>query len=124
MLVVSPDFAAACALSARFAPEHLSIVCRPAQQAEAIARAVAGEVLLGAYTPFSAANYALGITAVLPTNGAARALSGITARDMMRCTTLGELSAAALAALTPTIESLAHYEGLPCHAAAARVRQP
>ncbi len=123
MLVVSPDFASACALSAKFAPEHLSIVCRPEHQAEAISRAVAGEVLLGAYTPFAAANYALGITAVLPTNGAARALSGITARDMMRCTTLGELDAAALAALTPTIETLAHYEGLPCHAAATRARQ-
>ena len=33
------------------------------------------------------ANYAIGITAVLPTNGAARALSGVTARDMLRMMT-------------------------------------
>ena len=123
MLVVKPDFTAACALAARFAPEHLSIVCRAERQAEAIASAVAGEVLLGAHTPFSAANYAIGITAVLPTNGAARAISGITARDMQRTTTLGELDAAALAALTPTIVTLARYEGLPCHAAAAEARR-
>ncbi len=122
MLVVSPSFSAACALAARFAPEHLSIVCRPEAESEALASAVAGEVLLGANTPFAAANYAIGITAVLPTNGAARALSGITARDMLRTTTLGALDANALALLTPTIEALAHYEGLPCHARAARAR--
>jgi histidinol dehydrogenase len=74
------------------------------------------------HTPFSAANYAIGITAVLPTNGAARAVSGVTARDMLRTTTLGELDGAALAALTPTIGTLARYEGLPCHAAAAEAR--
>lgn len=122
MLVVSPDFNAACELAARFAPEHLSIVCRPERRGAAISTAVAGELLLGSHTPFSAANYAIGITAVLPTNGAARALSGITARDMLRITTLGELDEAALAALTPTIGTLAHYEGLPCHATAAGVR--
>jgi histidinol dehydrogenase len=123
MLVVTGNFTAACALAARFAPEHLSIVCSAERRAEAIASAVAGEVLLGSHTPFSAANYAIGITAVLPTNGAARALSGVTARDMMRSTTIGELDEAALAALTPTIETLAGYEGLPCHAAAASVRR-
>lgn len=123
MLVVSPDFSAACALAARFAPEHLSIVCRPELRAPALASAVASEVLIGPYSPFSAANYAIGITAVLPTNGAARSLSGITARDMLRTTTLGELDAAALARLTPTIGALARYEGLPCHAAAAEARR-
>jgi histidinol dehydrogenase len=122
MLVVSRDFTAACELAARFAPEHLSIVCRPERRAAALSSVVAGEVLLGSHTPFAAANYAIGITAVLPTNGAARALSGITARDMLRTTTLGELDEAALAALTPTIGTLARYEGLPCHAAAAEAR--
>jgi len=116
------DFAAACELAAKFAPEHLSIVCRPDRRAAAISSAVAGEVLLGTHTPFSAANYAIGITAVLPTNGAARAVSGITARDMLRTTTLGELDATALEALTPTIATLARYEGLPCHAGAAEAR--
>ena len=122
MLVATPDFASACELAARFAPEHLSIVCRPELRAAAIASAVAGEILLGPHTPFSAGNYAIGITAVLPTNGAARALSGVTARDMLRTTTIGELDATALAALTPTIGTLARYEGLPCHAGAAEAR--
>ena len=122
LLVVSPSFDAACALAARFAPEHLSIVCSPERRATALQTVVAGEVLLGAHTPFAAANYALGITAVLPTNGTARSLSGITARDMLRVTTLGELDSTALTRLGPTIESLASYEGMPCHAAAVRAR--
>jgi len=122
MLVVCPDFSAACALTAEFAPEHLSIVCCAERRAEALERAVAGEILVGESTPFAAANYAIGITAVLPTNGTARALSGITARDMQRTMTFAELDAAALARLGPTIEVLARYEGLPCHAAAAKER--
>jgi histidinol dehydrogenase len=122
MLVVTPHFEAACALAASFAPEHLSIVCSPERRDAAISSAVAGEILLGPNTPFCAANYAIGITAVLPTNGAARAISGITARDMLRTTTVGELDATVLAALTPTIGALARYEGLPCHAAAAEAR--
>ncbi|HEX2877451.1 MAG TPA: histidinol dehydrogenase [Polyangiaceae bacterium] len=122
MLVVSPDFEASCELAARFAPEHLSVVCRPERRTGAISSAVAGELLLGSHTPFAAANYAIGITAVLPTNGAARSLSGITARDMLRTTTLGELDQVALSTLVPTIATLARYEGLPCHAAAAEAR--
>jgi histidinol dehydrogenase len=122
MLVVCSDFDAACALTTEFAPEHLSIVCRAELTAKALERVVAGEVLLGSQTPFAAANYAIGITAVLPTNGAARALSGVTARDMLRTTTVGELDAKSLAALRPTIEALATYEGLPCHAGAANAR--
>lgn len=122
MLVVTPDFDAACELAAKFAPEHLSVVCSPERRPTAISTAVAGELLLGSHTPFAAANYAIGITAVLPTNGAARALSGITARDMLRTTTLGELDDVALAGLTPTIQTLARYEGLPCHAAAVGAR--
>jgi histidinol dehydrogenase len=122
MLVACADFDAACELAARFAPEHLSVVCRSELRATAISRAVAGELLLGSYTPFAAANYAIGITAVLPTNGAARSLSGITARDMLRTTTLGELDQVALASLAPTISALARYEGLPSHAAAAEAR--
>lgn len=123
MLVVTPDFPAACELAAKFAPEHLSIVCRSDRRAFALSSAVAGEILLGAHTPFSAANYAIGITAVLPTNGAARAMSGVTARDMLRTTTVGELDATALFSLTPTIATLARYEGLPCHAGAAEARR-
>jgi histidinol dehydrogenase len=43
-------------------------------------------------------------------------------KHMLRVTTLGELDAAALTRLAPTIDALAEYEGLPCHRAAEAVR--
>ena len=105
----------------RFRPRFLAAL-RYVSAEVANAYIVAGELLLGPYTPFAAANYAIGITAVLPTNSAARSLSGITARDMLRTTTLGELDQVALAALEPTVVALARYEGLPSHAAAVEAR--
>ncbi|HEY3233514.1 MAG TPA: histidinol dehydrogenase [Polyangiaceae bacterium] len=106
-----------------FAPEHMSIVCSPENTEKVLARAlIAGEILLGPYTPFSAANYALGITAVLPTNGYARSLSGLTSRDMLRFSTRGCLDAEGLSQLIPAISTLARYEGLPCHGQAAEAR--
>ena len=81
----------------------------------------AGEILLGEFTPFSAANYAIGITAVLPTNGFARSFSGITCKDMLRTSTIGKLSKSALEELRPTIEQLGTREGFPCHIQAAAI---
>ncbi|NLF32801.1 MAG: histidinol dehydrogenase [Planctomycetes bacterium] len=106
-----------------FAPEHLMLACRREGIEEGLREVRnAGEILLGDTTPFSAANYALGITAVLPTNACARAFSGITCRDMMKCSTIGSLDRSALAALTPTIEAIGRYEGLPFHVRAAQER--
>jgi histidinol dehydrogenase len=122
-LVVAPDLDAACAAVNDFAPEHLIVACDEAPAEQALERIEhAGEILLGQHTPFSAANYAIGITAVLPTNGFARRFSGVTCRDMLKCSTLGSLSPEALAELAPTIAALAAHEGLPCHGAAARAR--
>ena len=81
-----------------------------------------GEILLGKYTPFSAANYAIGITAVLPTNGFARSFSGITCKDMMKTSTIGRLSRSALINLRPVINQLGRYEGLPSHVQASDIR--
>ena len=123
-LVVAPDLDAACAAANDFAAEHLIIACDP----DAAERALgliehAGEILLGHATPFAAANYAIGITAVLPTGGFARQFSGVTCRDMVKCSTLGSLSPEALAELAPTIAALARHEGLACHADAAQARK-
>jgi len=117
-----PDMETACEVVNEYAPEHLLIRCQ-----EDVERAVldgvrnAGEILLGEFTPFSAANYAIGITAVLPTNGFARSFSGITCRDMLKTSTMGSLTGPALDQLRPVIEQLGTHEGLPCHIEAAAV---
>ncbi len=120
-VVVVPSMDQACRIINEFAPEHLMISCTEKIQAEVLARIKnAGEILLGHFTPFSAANYAIGITAVLPTNGFARAFSGITCKDMVKTSTIAGLSEKALKELLNTIEEIGRQEGLPCHIEAAR----
>lgn len=123
LLAVAPDLDACVDFVNFFAPEHMSIVCTEQNTQKVLARSpISGEILLGRNTPFSAANYALGITAVLPTNGYARSQSGLTSRDMLRYSTLGRLDEQGLKDLIPAIGTLARYEGLPCHANAAEAR--
>jgi len=122
-IVIASDLDEACAFINDYAPEHLMIVCEPETERRALGRIRhAGEMLLGANTPFSAANYGIGITAVLPTNGFARTWSGVTARDMMKASTVGRLDPGALRDIAPVIRAFARCEGLPAHEAAALVR--
>ena len=119
-IAVVPDINKACEIIDKFAPEHLMVACSADAQEKILSKIQnAGEILLGHNTPFSAANYAIGITAVLPTNGFARAFSGITCKDMIKTSTIGSLSEDALLELNDTIEALGEHEGLPCHVEAA-----
>jgi histidinol dehydrogenase len=105
----------------RFAPEHLQLFMNEEDSAAMMPRIeTAGEILDGFYTPFVAANYCIGITAVLPTNGFARSYSGITSRNFVRFTSYGQLDRRALARLLPTIEAIGEAEGLPNHVEGAR----
>ena len=119
-IAVVPDIDSTCEIIDDYAPEHLMVSCDETTQEEILAKIKnAGEILLGQYTPFSAANYAIGITAVLPTNGFAKAFSGITCKDMIKTSTIGALSESALKELKSTIDTLGEHEGLPCHVDAA-----
>jgi histidinol dehydrogenase len=122
-LVVVPDWSAGCVFANEYAPEHMLVVSSPEREQAALATVQrAGEILLGPYTPFSAANYAIGVTAVLPTNGYARSFSGVTCRDMVRSTMVARTSREALAHLLPAINALAESEDLPFHALAVQAR--
>jgi histidinol dehydrogenase len=122
-IVVAPDLISACDLINDFAPEHLIIWGSDDWKEETLKQIKnTGEILVGAHTPFSAANYAIGITAVLPTNGFARAFSGITCKDMLKTSTIGKLTPSALERLRPTIKQIGNYEGLPSHVMASEIR--
>jgi histidinol dehydrogenase len=82
----------------------------------------AGEILLGQWTPISAANYAIGVPAALPTGRFARVTSGITAEAFTKKTSIAKADERALARLAPTVLALAEHEGFPAHAAAVRAR--
>lgn len=104
-----------------YAPEHMQLAT--ADDEAVLAGIVhAGEVLLGQHTPFSAANYLIGIPASLPTSGYAQVTSGVTAAAFTKTISIAHASAAALDRLAPDIIALADHEGFPAHAAVIHER--
>lgn len=99
-----------------YAPEHLQIALAKGESMRMLGKIRnAGEILIGQSTPFSAANYAMGITAVLPTGGSASAFSGVTARDYMKSSNIGALDRSALRGVCEIVSLLGEAEGLPAH---------
>ena len=82
----------------------------------------AGEILLGEDTPFSAANYAAGPNAVLPTGGAARTYSAVSVRDFMKHSSVIHVTPAGYRELKQHVIALAEYEGFFSHAEAFKRR--
>lgn len=109
------------ALVNAYAPEHLIIAC---SNDERIADKVttAGSVFLGAYTPESAGDYASGTNHTLPTNGHARAYSGVSLESFQRKMTFQRISRDGLGRIGPAVVTMAEAEGLRAHAEAVRVR--
>lgn len=104
-----------------YAPEHLIIACA---HEERIAGKVttAGSVFLGAYTPESAGDYASGTNHTLPTNGHARAYSGVSLESFQRRMTFQRISHEGLTNIGPAVIAMAEAEGLRAHAEAVRIR--
>ncbi|MCS7234746.1 MAG: histidinol dehydrogenase [Armatimonadetes bacterium] len=104
-----------------YAPEHVMVHARdPWAVAHRIQHA--GEILLGPHTPFSAANYAIGVPAALPTGGGARRESGVTVLSYLKVTSVAELDTEGLEKVRPVVEHLGNYEGFPAHVMAVRDR--
>ncbi len=104
-----------------YAPEHLIIETKDYQSvAERIVNA--GSVFLGAYSPESAGDYASGTNHTLPTNGYAKAYSGVSVDSFIRKITYQEVTAEGIATIGPAIEVLAANEYLDAHKNAVSVR--
>lgn len=104
-----------------YAPEHLIISCVDAENiAEKIINA--GSVFLGNYSPESAGDYATGTNHTLPTNGYARAYSGVSTDSFIKKITFQKLSKEGLQQISKTVEVMAEAEGLEAHANAVRIR--
>lgn len=121
-LVVIADVATAFDLLNEYAPEHLIIA---SDDAVALAERVvnAGSVFLGHYTPESVGDYASGTNHTLPTNGYAKAYSGVSLDSFVRKVTFQQLSKSGLANISNAVETMAAAEGLEAHGNAVRVRQ-
>lgn len=121
LLAVVPDLRAGVALCNRFAAEHLEL---QVADAEALLPQItcAGAVFVGYWTPESAGDFVAGPSHVLPTGGAARMFSGLTAETFRRRSSFVAFSQADLAGTRRTIETFGRLEGLDGHAYAATAR--
>ena len=104
-LIVVPNMDTAIELTNAYAPEHLII--ETADYAQVAERVVnAGSVFLGSLTPESAGDYASGTNHTLPTNGYARAYSGVSLDSFIRKITFQEIRPEGLRTIGPAIETM------------------
>ena len=115
------DAAQAMELLNEYAPEHLILACA---DAELLAEQVinAGSVFLGHFSPESVGDYASGTNHVLPTNGYARAYSGVSLDSFVKKVTFQQLSREGLNGIGDTVRLMAEAEGLEAHARAVSLR--
>lgn len=104
-----------------YAAEHLIL---SVANAETVAERItnAGSIFLGNYTPESAGDYASGTNHTLPTNGFARAYSGVSLDSFVKKITVQSITADGIKALGPTIEAMAEAESLEAHKHAVSLR--
>lgn len=104
-----------------YAPEHLIFACANAKTlAQRISNA--GSVFIGEWSPESAGDYASGTNHTLPTNGNARAWSGVSVDSFVKKITFQELTKAGLKNIGPAVEAMAEAEGLFAHKNAVTIR--
>ena len=139
-LIVVDSMAEAIELTNAYAPEHLiietedylSVAERIVNEMESdssvsmisVAERIvnAGSVFLGSLTPESAGDYASGTNHTLPTNGYAKAYSGVSLDSFIRKITFQEIKPEGLNIIGPAIELMAANEQLDAHKNAVSVR--
>lgn len=104
-----------------YAPEHLIINMK---NADAVSESIvnAGSVFIGNYSPEAMGDYASGTNHTLPTNGFAKAYSGVSLESFMKYITFQKATEGGIRSLGPTIECMAEAENLEAHKRAVRIR--
>ena len=105
----------------QYAAEHLIL---SVANAEAVADEItsAGSIFLGNYTPESAGDYASGTNHTLPTNGFARAYSGVSLDSFVKKITVQEITKEGIKNVGPVVELMAEAESLDAHKRAVSIR--
>lgn len=105
-----------------YAPEHLIIA---SDKAETLCGKVinAGSVFLGNYSSESAGDYASGTNHTLPTNGFAKAYSGVSVDSFVKKITYQHVQKNGIKSLADIVETMAEAEGLHAHKYAMQLRR-
>jgi histidinol dehydrogenase len=119
--IVMCDVDAAFDLLNEYAAEHLIIASDKALElSEKVINA--GSVFLGHYAPESAGDYASGTNHTLPTNGYAKAYSGVSLDSFVKKVTFQQLTKEGIQNIGKAIEVMAEAEGLHAHKNAVTLR--
>ncbi|MES2849661.1 MAG: histidinol dehydrogenase [Bacteroidota bacterium] len=104
-----------------YAPEHLIIA---SDNANSLSEKVvnAGSVFLGHYSPESVGDYASGTNHTLPTNGYAKAYSGVSLDSFVKKITFQQVNKEGLNEIGNAVEQMAAAEGLDAHKNAVTIR--
>lgn len=120
-IILVKDMEEAIRATNEYAPEHLIISTKDYRVlAERITNA--GSIFLGHLTPESAGDYASGTNHTLPTNGYAKAYSGVNLDSFRKKITYQEITPEGLQHIGPAIEIMAEAESLFAHKNAVTLR--
>ncbi len=119
--IVMEDTSAAFNLLNEYAAEHLIIASDNAiELSEKVVNA--GSVFLGHFSPESVGDYASGTNHTLPTNGYAKAYSGVSLDSFVKKITFQHLNEEGLKNIGASVEIMATAEGLDAHKNAVTLR--
>ncbi|MBC7865627.1 MAG: histidinol dehydrogenase [Bacteroidia bacterium] len=104
-----------------YAPEHLILACKEPNKISLQVKN-AGSVFIGNFSCESAGDYASGTNHTLPTNGYAKAYSGVSLDSFVKKITFQELTREGIKNIGSAIETMAEAEGLQAHKNAVTVR--
>jgi histidinol dehydrogenase len=104
-----------------YAPEHLILNSKNAAQLAEFVRNT-GSVFIGPWSPESVGDYASGTNHTLPTNGFAKAYSGVSLESFQKYITFQSLTADGLKRLGPVVEIMAEAEDLIGHKQSISIR--
>lgn len=119
--IITRNMTEAIDISNEFAPEHLEIMARnPQGIIEKIKNA--GAIFIGSYSPVPVGDFIAGPSHVLPTNGGAKAFSGLSVMDFLKRIGTINYSRKKLLKSLEDLKKIASVEGLDAHAHAVEIR--
>jgi histidinol dehydrogenase len=115
------DLVEAAEVADTYAPEHMQIMVADTDGLLSQLHH-AGEILVGPWTPISAANFIIGCPAALPTSGFAKVSGGVTVEAFRKRTAIARADRRALARMAPSIVAFTQHEGFPAHETSTKIR--
>jgi histidinol dehydrogenase len=120
-IILAADLEQAVEISNLYAPEHLSLAVEEPDLLIGRIRN-AGAIFAGYQAAETFGDYLAGSSHVLPTDGAARAWSGVSVYTFLKAISVQHVSREAARSLAAPAAALARMEGLEAHARAAEAR--